>query len=757
MKALLSKIIGTTLGLLIGLTSIVMGQALRSGQNSAVNKVIWNVSQYDVTWDSPSKNALGSMPLGNGDMGINAWVEINGDLMLLLGKSDSFDEFNRLLKIGRIRLKTNPSIFTEGKPFSQRLNIADGTIEIKTSTATLRIWVDANNPLVQIDCKSNIPIEAKVSIENWRKVSRELTGTGNLKELFSMWGNWPDKMRVNADTILPSKVGQLAWCHHNVESQWKRNLELTGLGSEIAKGKDPVLNRTFGAIVKGTNMKVVSTTELQTQKPSRSFTVQIYTLTNQSESIQNWLKAIENIANKVKLSSELRYVKHKNWWHKFWNRSQMEVTSVNVNDESAFVVSRAYNLQRFVTACAGRGNLPIKFNGSLFTVDGIDPDYRSWGGGYWWQNTRLAYWPMLACGDYDMMLPVFDMYMKALPLRKAATKNYYGHEGAFFPETIYFWGNYMDSENYGIDRKGKPDGLTDNTYIRYYWQSGIEMVTMMLDYYDATKNKSFLSKTLLPFATEIMKFYDQHWKRGTDGKILFDPSQSLETWHVAVNPTPEIVGIRYIGNRLLPLTNDISQKAQWQKTMNDLPTVPMKTENGVTWLLPAEKFSNKANIENPELYAVFPYRVYTDLSDKSTLEIGRNTWKKRLYPEDQGWQQNCIQAALLGLSDEAQKMVVERAKKTAKNYRFPGFFGPNYDWTPEQCHATNMMTALQFMIMQCEGDKIVLMPAWSKNWNVNFKLNAPKNTTVEGRIENGKIKDLKVFPQSRRKDIIIKI
>ncbi|MNG41367.1 hypothetical protein D3C84_1305100 [compost metagenome] len=60
------------------------------------------------------------------------------------------------------------------------------------------------------------------------------------------------------------------------------------------------------------------------------------------------------------------------------------------------------------------------------------------------------------------------------------------------------------------------------------------------------------------------------------------------------------------------------------------------------------------------------------------------------------------------------------------------------------------------MIMQSEGDKIVLLPAWSKNWNVNFKLNAPMNTIVEGRVENGAVKDLKVFPESRRKDIIIR-
>ena len=41
---------------------------------------------------------------------------------------------------------------------------------------------------------------------------------------------------------------------------------------------------------------------------------------------------------------------------------------------------------------------------------------------------------------------------------KAATRKYYGHDGAFYPETMLFWGNYTDSD-YGVERKGMEDGL----------------------------------------------------------------------------------------------------------------------------------------------------------------------------------------------------------------------------------------------------------------------------------------------------------
>ena len=34
----------------------------------------------NLAWDSPSTGANGSMPLGNGEVGLNLWMEKNGDL-----------------------------------------------------------------------------------------------------------------------------------------------------------------------------------------------------------------------------------------------------------------------------------------------------------------------------------------------------------------------------------------------------------------------------------------------------------------------------------------------------------------------------------------------------------------------------------------------------------------------------------------------------------------------------------------------------
>jgi hypothetical protein len=880
---------------------------------AALPPIAWPVERHDVTWDSPSANAKGSMPIGNGDIGANVWVESNGDLLVLIGKSDSFDEFNRLLKLGRIRIKTTPALFQPGQTFTQTLRLEDGAIEIATATAKLRVWVDANHPVVQVDVTSPSPVAAQVLLENWRREARALTtaktGGATMTETASAYGNFPDKLRVTADTFLPAKPGQLAWCHHNAESQWQKNLEHTALGDEIAKGRDPILNRSFGALIRAKGFTAVSNTELKSTAPAKSFSVRIVPLTTFADSAEAWLTLAEKSAGSVPASAAARFSAHQAWWQGFWRRSWIEVSSpkqtttatyqgklrlgVDTKGGNAFLgtidvpvsfsrsltadeiaalakaphgetsvkevpdislagdltvaawikpsanehgrifdkstpatadgllfdtepgnslrfnfagsliqhnqclkpdvwqhvaatfnaksgeqrlyldgvlleskkfgmpdpaaqVNRAYALQRYVTACAGRGNLPVKFNGSLFTVEGPDPDYRSWGGCYWWQNTREAYWAMLYAGDYAMMEPLFRMYRESLPLRMAATRKYYGHEGAFYPETMYFWGNY-NNENYGFERKGKPDGLTDNTYIRRYWQSGIELVAMLLDTHDGTGDVKLRDETLLPIAKQITLFFDQHWQRDATGKIRFDPAQSLETWHTAVNPLPEIAGLRYVLPRLLALPADEATKAHWKKLLADLPPTPVaKDKEGRERIMPAETFGNKSNSENPELYGVFPYRTYTAMTGGRELELGLNAWKVRRHPEDRGWQQNVIQAPLLGLANEAKAMVAARAARTAGGYRFPGFFGPNYDWTPEQCHATNLMTGLQRMLMQCEGDRIVLLPAWPKGWNASFKLHAPNKTTVSARVENGELKELVVVPESRRKDVEIR-
>ena len=67
------------------------------------------------------------------------------------------------------------------------------------------------------------------------------------------------------------------------------------------------------------------------------------------------------------------------------------------------------------------------------------------------------------------------------------------------------------------------------------------------------------------------------------------------------------------------------------------------------------------------------------------------------------------------------------------------------------------MIGLQEMLMQTNGEQILLFPAWPAEWNVHFKLHAPKNTTVEAELKDGKVTNLQVYPAERMKDVVVMI
>lgn len=430
-------------------------------------------------------------------------------------------------------------------------------------------------------------------------------------------------------------------------------------------------------------------------------------------------------------------------------------------DEEGFVITRGYILQRFITACAGRGDYPIKFNGSIFTVPAKeapgDADYRRWGPGYWWQNTRLPYISLCTSGDYDMMMPLFNMYAgEVFELSKYRTKRYFGFDGVYYPECIYFWGAVF-SESYGWPPAAqRQDKLQQSGWHKWEWVGGLELVWMMLDYYEHTRDEAFLRDKAIPVASAIISFFDHFYQTGPDGKLIMSPSQALETWWKCTNPMPEVAGLRAMTKRLLQLPQLMatdSQRDQWQRFYDKLPTLPTRCVDGVEILAPAQLFDQKSNIENPELYAVFPFQLVTFA--QPTAKLGIEALNHRWDKGNAGWRQDDIFMAYLGLTDQARENLAGRARKSNTSSRFPAFWGPNYDWVPDQDHGGVLMRALQSMLIQTDGKTIWLMPAWPTDWNADFKLHAPDRTTVSGKIRHGKIEDLSVEPKKRLDDVMV--
>jgi hypothetical protein len=227
------------------------------------------------------------------------------------------------------------------------------------------------------------------------------------------------------------------------------------------------------------------------------------------------------------------------------------------------------------------------------------------------------------------------------------------------------------------------------------------------------------------------------------------PAQAVETWWVCTNAMPEVAGCIAVSERVAALSDD----AFYKNFRAKLPSLPLREVDGKKALAPAEKFGLKHNCENPELYAVFPFRLIA--VGKPNIEWGIEALRHRWDKGDNGWRQDCLFMTHLGLTEEAQRSLVNRARSHDKKERFPAFWGPNYDWTPDQDHGGVLLRTFQTMLMQTDGRKIYLLPAWPKNWDCEFKLHAPLQTVVTGRVRNGKLENLNVTPLERQKDVVI--
>lgn len=446
-------------------------------------------------------------------------------------------------------------------------------------------------------------------------------------------------------------------------------------------------------------------------------------------------------------------------------------------DPKAREIARNYQLFRYMLACNAYGDTPTKFNGSLFTFDPcyvkgnkhLTPDFRQWGGASMTaQNQRLVYWPMLKTGDWDMMDSQFNYYLRMLRNAELMTESYWGHKGACFTEQIENFGLPV-AYSYGMEpRTGmRPRGKQANAYCEYLWDTVMDFCLMMI------RTNTYEGRDItpyIPFIESCLTFFDEHYRmlalqrtvQPFDRKkhYIFYPGTAGETYKMATNSSQTIAALTAVLKELISLPDQYiskEKKAHWQEMLSHIPPLPFRMMEGHKVIAPAQSFERLMNVEINQLYPVFPYDMYG--LGRPDLEVARDTWRygidqpKWQKNRHESWHQDAIFCARLGLLTEARDLVWRKLQNG--RHRFPAFFGPGHDWTPDHNWGGTGMIALQEMLMQNVGDSILILPCWPKEWNVSFKLHAPKQTTVECTYNNGKIEKLSVFPESRRKNIII--
>ena len=776
-----------------------------------------DLKAYNIRWSTQSKNSSESMPLVGGDIGCNVWVE-QGDILFYMQRSGSLSENGEYLKLGRIRIRLSPNPFDSASSFSQELKLEEGLIEIKgqksegsqSVNATLRLWVEVQKPIIHVEVASTAPVQMQATYESWRTEDKELKPgkAGERWGCFNLEG-YPGKVIRKKDSIAFADNGVLFY-HRNPKEKLIPDvlIQQQGLSQYNLEIQDDIKDRTFGGILSGAGFVPDGTTtgiygltsykgwRLISRKPSLQHQVTVATHIAQAPDLEQWEQDLKELQRTNSQPTATSFQENRQWWKEFWNRSWIKLSPDHPYPaDSVWQMGRNYQLFRYQLGGNALGEYPTKFNGGNLTFDPsfvdenkpYDPDWRAWGGAVFTaQNQRLLYWPLLKTGDFEAMIPQFELYRKGLGGARARVKKHFGHQGAVFCEYMSVpglalgagWGWKEPSHRvrgpeipFGDPRatalKGYNDlveqGVMANPAISYHWESQVEHAYMLLEYH---RYSGIDISPYIPFIKEALIFFDEHYqlrqqirfKQPLDenGKLLIYPSTSCESYRGAKNPSDLVSGLRACITAILALKEDYftpKEKTYFQEYLTRLPGYYYDEIKGDTVINPAASWGRYQNVECPQFYPLFPFNQFH--LGKDDLTVFRNTWKHGKFPKNMviSWHQDGIFYARMGMTKEASRYNLRKLHDS--NRRFPTFWGPGHDWVPDHNWGGSGMIGLQEMLMQCFDEKIYLLPSWPKNWEVEFKLHAPNKTVVTASVRKGEITNLEVYPKERIKDIVI--
>lgn len=746
-------------------TRLVFPQSTGSGPDT---------NQYNISWNTQSKDATGSMPLGGGNLGLNVWVE-NNDLLIYLGHPDSRIENQKLIKLGRVRINFSPSPF--GKNFNQSLDLASNAIYLKGEFPDgkpfkTKIWVDVYNPVVHVEVNSEKKVRIDISYESWFFEAQWIKN--GLEWIYRL------------DPAKSSLIQKI------------KNQKLEAIADQIP---DPLKDLTMGGRIVADGLKFKSegsgsymSTPYKrwtstTGKSVKQLDVRIFAYVKNEESVHSWKKNLDHIESQTRNTEGVDSIRTSEWWKAFWNRSYININPGSAESDTAWQIGRNYQLFRYLLGCNSTGRNPTLFNGGIFTFDNPLEDFTAFGAAApgpdersWWdclfmaQNQRLVYWPMIKSGDDDLLKIGLDFYRDRTELANARSKHFFDVEGTPFPESIDIYGLMAacpsDSGHHGCE------------HLTYHYTSSLEFAFMMLEYF------RFSGKALkesMPTIMGVLKFYDNFYQKSCleltgkpldeNGKLVIYPGNACEYGIGTRNHADAIAGLMALTNTMLNLETGLIEPPdlEWLRSFQKrIPDIPLTLKEGNACVAVAESYDKIGNPnEFTQLYTLFPFHIYgTGLPDK---EIALNTWNygadnEAIQKEFMCWKYSNIAVARLGLAEEAKKYAVNKflyppvVPFMSVGYgdcgrfkaRFPAFWVTYpFDHFPDMDHGGCSMIGLQEMLMQTPGDRIILFPAWPKDWDVDFKLHAPGQTVVEVSYRSGKIQSLHVSPVERRADIII--
>ncbi|MFF2093094.1 carbohydrate-binding domain-containing protein [Paenibacillus sp. NPDC058174] len=621
------------------------------------------LSKHDVVFQSPVSDPKGALTVGNGRVGGMVWDTLNGITMQVSGVDASQQGF---ASQGLVNLYTTPGLNTGYTTYKQRLSLYDGLLTTE---------YDANRKITIMGAPNSEVMG--IHVEDSR------TGLSNVSLDLSLWdvsnfsgGDVPNinTWRTVSTFVDPTVVG-------------------------LSRGQTDANNfgYTLAATVEGASFttQAVGGSKVRLNiTPSSSYTIWISSASRLNAPGHDSVAAAKSQLSSVKNTGyAATLTSYKNWWHDFWAKSFVQYS--NPSGDADYMES-FYYLSTYMIAAGSFGNYPFHFINGVFSAVN-DNDSGKWSNAYWYWNQRDVYHSFLASNHADMVNVFNNLYSRNFNTLKSYTMTRYGIDGIWVPETMGW--------------NGSAEGTIYSDYTKNTLSTAAEAALNMYAQYKYTNDTNYLSGTAYPFMKEAAKFYAKMLSYDSaTGKYFMASSNAHEQhWNVK-NAITDLAAIR----ALFPVTiqtsaslgADAALRAEWQNILSNLVAYPVDPSDPNKYAPHTPPISQNRNNENVVLELAWPYSVSGIGSADYQMLV--NNYNSRPYPytSNNVWDPAPIQAARLGLGNEAylgMKMMLQRYQQ------YPN--GRTTNSNGEFEYMGVHLLAMNESLLQSYNDKIRVFPA----------------------------------------------
>jgi len=778
------------LSLIVGL--LLIGREISPAQSAADSLMQVNyeqlVSRADLNYDTPVKQSVEGMPIGNGRMGSLVWTtpqalhfQINRvDLFCMGNNSRSFPMGNNAYSGGcgyvDIGLEGFGDDIFSGRTFRQHLSVYDGltTVTGKGVTARTLAWNDADVIAVELDDQRDHPSAVNLDLRMLRYAVDYIAQQNYV--LLSHHATQVKNGAHTAESRLETRDGRIILVQEFREGTFY-SASAVAIGVVGRESKTSYYNET--------------TVRLSVAPGQGKFTALIASAVSYHPGEDVAALALKQLAAAQAKHFDEMLADNRAWWSQYWPQSFVHLHSA---DGAADQVEANYTYFLYIMGSCSRGTYMPRFAGMLWGSNG---DLREWGSEYWWHNQETYYGLLEPANRPELLDTLFRTYDRNLASFARAARQQWGSQGIWIPETSWFdglenlpdgvakemrklylaqkpWKNRsaefmafargksgMDSRwNWWLlpgAREVNPNGDLGP----FAWTSHIMSATAKIAYvywlhYAYTLDEDWLRTNGYPVIKGAAEFYRNfpNLYRARDGKYHIRYVNNHER-DLGTSDTPEELTAMHEIFPLAIRTSEIlgvdaNLRPLWKKVFDRLAPIPIALE-------PAEYY-DQCNIGTENL--VLRTNVINAFHLRYTNGISEMTNGSTLSRLP-------VAVCNLGWTDKAKPMLAALTEpyKTVKqlDYATKGEWDVGVmrnrlalDEGPGaiECERLGMLSqALHLALLQSAPPTpgkepiIYLFPAWPKDWDAQFTLAARDAFIISASQQNGQLQFVEIHSQ----------